>query len=182
NPSTCRSPITITIGGSATYTYTEENDNTQPVPLTSPCGITGFTSACCTSAGSDLAAQRSCFVTDDNCSGVTYKSGDTNNNNTLDPGEKWTFTCKLDNITAAVTNTARGHGNFNDQDVTFCDTPTSPPAHTFCDQDEKASATANVQKPSTKVTKTVASKSVVTTVEYNYTETNDGSLPFTPPD
>ena len=179
----CGSSITIIAGGSATYTYTERNDNTQDVPLTSPCGITGFTSACCTSAGSDLAAQRSCFVTDDKCSGVTYQSGDTNNNNTLDKGETWTFTCTLSNITAAVTNTALGHGNFNDQDVTFCATPSSPPAHTFCDQDEKASATVLVVKPDTCLIKKVASTSVSysTTVTYTYAEKNEGTVSLNSP-
>ena len=34
-------------------------------------------------------------VTDNTCSPVTYVSGDSNNNNKLDPGEKWVYTCSM---------------------------------------------------------------------------------------
>ena len=34
------------------------------------------------------------ILTDDKCSPVVYKSGDTNGNGKVDPGEIWTFTCQ----------------------------------------------------------------------------------------
>jgi uncharacterized repeat protein (TIGR01451 family) len=52
-------------------------------------------------------------VTDDNCSPVTFASGDTNGNNVLDPGETWLFHCTKatsDGDDLNVTNTGTGHG------------------------------------------------------------------------
>jgi hypothetical protein len=148
----------IVSGDSVTYTYVEENDGN--VSLNDPS------------------------VTDDKCSPVTYSSGDGNNNGDLDPGEKWTFTCTKTNITAGVTNTAIGHGTFTvagvTKDVTWCSDPQNPPPATTCDQDERAQATVTVKTPSTTLTK-AASPTVVTTVVYTYSETNDGQVPLNSP-
>jgi hypothetical protein len=162
------SKTSVVTGDSVTYTYTEMNDGN--VPLTNVS------------------------VTDDKCSPVTLQSGD-NGNSVLDPGETWTFTCSR-NLTKAdcatqssmctVTNTATGHASFTPpgttiaRDVTFCTDPNNPPANTFCDQDERATAMVTVLTPSTSMTKQ-ASASVVTTVNYTYTETNDGKVNLTPP-
>jgi hypothetical protein len=146
----------VVTGSSVTYTYVETNDGN--VPLKNPS------------------------VTDDKCSPVAYQSGDTNTNDVLDPGEAWTFTCTVTNLTQNTTNTAVGHGTFEgpngDEDVTFCSDPSSPPAGVRCDQDERAQATVTVLNPSTRLTK-AASASVVTTVSYTYQETNDGQVPLT---
>ncbi|NJD77169.1 MAG: DUF11 domain-containing protein [Candidatus Methanoperedens sp.] len=71
-------------GETVTYTYTETN--TGNVNLTNV------------------------RVDDDKCSPVTFKSGDTNNDGLLNPGESWKYECTAA-ITANTTNTATGHGN-----------------------------------------------------------------------
>src|SRR4051794_18401061 len=60
----------------ATYTYTLTNDSSTPVPIAPPNG------------------DRNRFVTDDQCSPVTYTGGDANNNVLLDNGEVWSFSCQ----------------------------------------------------------------------------------------
>ncbi len=94
------------------YTYKETNDGF--VPLTNAS------------------------VEDDNCSPVTYQSGDTNNNKILDPGETWVFTCQKTYTAAGTyTNNATAHG-FTPQgvDITF-------PAYPA----ERASATVIITIP-----------------------------------
>lgn len=146
----------IVTGESVTYTYVEKNDGN--VPLLTPS------------------------VTDDKCSPVVYQSGDADDNDILDPGEEWTYTCTATNVTANVTNTAIGHGIFEGpngpEDVTWCTDPNSPPAGVRCDQDERAQTTVTVLNPSTTLVKS-ASASVVTTVSYTYRETNDGQVGLT---
>jgi len=148
----------ITVGDSVTYTYTEENDG--QVALSNP------------------------FVTDDKCSPVSYASGDTNNNGVLDQGEKWTFTCTLNNVTADTTNTAIGHGTFTiggiSKEVTFCDPNAPPPDNTVCDPEEKAQASVKVHIPGTILTKS-AVPVVRTTVSYAFTEANAGEVSLNPP-
>jgi uncharacterized repeat protein (TIGR01451 family) len=58
-------------------------------------------------------------VTDDKCSPVTYVSGDMNNNNKLDPGEHWKYSCTT-TLSTTTTNTAIATG--------YSDNPQHQPA------------------------------------------------------
>jgi hypothetical protein len=105
------------------YTYTEQNDGNDP--LSPPGG-----------SNPPVAADRSKFVTDPGCTGnggtIAYAAtqpsgkGDVNNNNILDPGETWSFTCTATyNVsgtgTSTFTDTATGHGiDSLGEDVSFC--------------------------------------------------------------
>jgi len=65
---------TVALVGSATpltanYTYTETNDSTTPLSIST------------------------ISIADDQCSPVVYRSGDTNKNTNLDPGEHFVFSC-----------------------------------------------------------------------------------------
>jgi hypothetical protein len=99
-------PSKIEPGGSVTYTYTEVNDGTEPITLTSE--------------------------TDDSCAPVTptlgadgvHNIGDTNTNGILDPGETWTFTCTT-TLTATTTNTATFVGTANISGDTVTETATA---------------------------------------------------------
>jgi hypothetical protein len=59
----------LTQNASISVTFTYSEDNTGDDPLSAPT------------------------VTDNNCSPVTYSSGDTNTDGVLDPDETWIFTC-----------------------------------------------------------------------------------------
>ena len=115
----------------ATYSYTETNDGS--VPLTPP-----------------TAGDRSSIVTDPECTNaggtIAYQSGDTNNNNVLDPNETWTLTCTATfTQPGTYTNVATGHGiDPVGQDVTYCDDPANPPVGVRCDQDEQDTNTVTV--------------------------------------
>jgi uncharacterized repeat protein (TIGR01451 family) len=149
------SPTSVVVGGTVTFTYTDTNDGN--VPLSNPS------------------------VTDNQCSPVTFVSGDANNNGILDIGEAWTFTCqKTFTASGTFTNVAVGHGFFNGQDVTFCADPNNPPPGVRCDQQERATASVTVLSPSTKLTK-AATPSVQTSVTYAYTEQNDGQVALSAP-
>jgi len=65
-----------------TYTYTLLNDGTDPLFHTA--------------------------VADNACGPVTLQSGDTNNNQLLDPGETWTWRCQT-TLNATTTNTAQAN-------------------------------------------------------------------------
>ncbi len=73
-------------GGPVTYTYTVTNPG--------------------------VVAMHNVTVTDNTCSPVTFVSGDTNNNNLLDPGESWVYTCQT-NVPVSITNTAMAQGIAN---------------------------------------------------------------------
>lgn len=120
------SKTVVGYGGSVTYTYTEKNDG--EVDLLNPS------------------------VVDDKCSPVTgvigldliHNVGDTNLDGILSIGETWTFTCSM-RLLADTTNTAVAHGFLSDgTDVTWCADPTAPPKGVFCDQQESAKATVDV--------------------------------------
>jgi hypothetical protein len=118
-----------------TYTYTETNDAGDGSSLRPP-----------------VATDRNSLVVDDNCSAVTYVSGDTGNDKILSDGETWTFTCTAtvagpttDTGSNSVTNTATGHGiDATGSDVTYCANINSPPASTFCDQQERDRVTVAI--------------------------------------
>jgi len=73
------SPLTLLAGGGV-VTYTETVTNPTTIPLSNV------------------------RITDDKCSSITYISGDTNNDNKLDPNEIWTYACQA-NITKTTTST-----------------------------------------------------------------------------
>ena len=52
-------------------------------------------------------------VVDDKCTPVKYISGDFNNDSTLDPSERWNYTCTT-NLSNTTTNTAIATGYSND--------------------------------------------------------------------
>ncbi len=124
--------LTYTAGAVITYYYDEQNDGN--AELTKPSGG---------------------WVTDDNCSpvaevthsvevgGVTVvrNTGDTDNDEKLDGGETFHFTCTK-TVTAGsnlgpYTSTAVGHGiDPLGHDVTFCPYSDVTPALTRCDPDE----------------------------------------------
>jgi len=90
NPSTA---LTKTASAVVTYHYSETNDG--DVALTPP-----------------TTGDNTSVVSDDNCSTITYVSGDTGNDNIMSPGETWLFTCQVSLSSASgdvdVTNTATG--------------------------------------------------------------------------
>lgn len=151
-------------GDSVTFTYFEKNTGTGP--LTSP------------------------YVTDDNCSPVTEKktsgfnNGDGDQNNLLDVGETWQFTCTTTATAATATHVAIGHGtdaNFNNVDVTWCADVNAPPTGVWCSQTERAELTLTLINPSTSLAIT-ANGTVVhsgDSVTFTYKETNDGDGPIT---
>ncbi len=73
-------------GGAVTYTYTVTNPGVVPM--------------------------HNVVVTDNKCSPVSYVSGDTNNNNLLDPDETWTYTCKT-YVPVSMWNAATVEGRAN---------------------------------------------------------------------
>ncbi len=166
----------IKVGTTVTYTFKETNDGIDPLaPPTS-----GNRSSIVTDTGPDPSVSGSL---DGSCSPV-YQSGDTNNNNILDPNETWTLTCtKTYNTAGVYTDVAKGHGidaRLGNKDVTFCTDPASPPTGVICDQDERATGSITVVNPSTSLTKAAAPTEAVT-IAYTYTETNNGNDPLTPP-
>jgi hypothetical protein len=149
------SPTTIRSGQSVTYTYRETNDGRDPLTNVS--------------------------VTDDKCSPLVRGTDDPGNNDaTLSPGETWVFTCTQTITTAnsTVTNTATGSGFDTglNKTVTFCANPSSPPANTFCDQDERAQATVTIIHPATSLTQNAS-----IAVTFTYVEDNTGDDTLTSP-
>ncbi len=145
---------TIRAGDSVTYSYVEENDGRDPLTNVS--------------------------VTDDTCSPLVRGADNPgNNDSTLDPGEKWTFTCSTTlNVTTTNTALATGFDALLNKTVRWCsaDEQANPPSDVFCDQDERAQTTVTVINPSTVLTKTASA-----VVTYHYSETNDGDSALTPP-
>ena len=149
NPSTIltktASATTVLPGTPVTYTYRERNDG--DVPLT---GVS---------------------VVDDKCSPLARQpDAPGNNNNTLDVGETWVFTCTAV-VNAPTTNTAIGHGlDPTGLDITY---PLDP--------QERAQVTVRVINPSTILTKTASptSGTAPLAVTYTYTEKNTGDVPIT---
>jgi hypothetical protein len=144
----------IKSGESVTYSYVEEND------------------------GKDALTNVS--VTDDKCSPLVRGADSPgNNDSTLSPTEKWTFTCST-TLSATTTNTAlaTGFDALLNKTVRWCNATdlATPPSGVFCDQDERAQATVTVINPSTVLTKTASA-----VVTYHYSESNDGDAALTPP-
>ncbi|MGC9603529.1 MAG: ice-binding family protein [Minisyncoccia bacterium] len=73
-------------GGNVTYTYTVKNPG--------------------------VVAMNNMTVADDKCASVYRTSGDSNNNNLLDPGETWTYTCSV-NVPISTKNVATAKGQAN---------------------------------------------------------------------
>jgi hypothetical protein len=123
NPSTTFSKsASPSVSTTVTYNFSETNDGS--VPLNEP-----------------TAGSRTSLVQDNQCSTVTYLSGDSTTTGTahvLDPGETWLFRCsKTYTGTRTFSNAATGHGiDPVGKDVTYCADPTAPPTGVRCDQDE----------------------------------------------
>jgi len=139
-------------GGSATFTFTETNTGNES--LLTPT----------------VTANNGCVP--------VYASGDGDNDGKLDPAESWVFTCTISNITSDLTVTATGSGvgEFSGDIVTFCTDPNNPPAGTFCDQRERASASVDVISPGTDLVKKAS-----VSITYTYEESNDGDVPLSSP-
>jgi len=108
----------ITQGGSSVNTVTGRivpliGITKVPTPLSLPTG-TGSVAYNYTvwNVGGQQALDN-VTVTDDKCSPVTYVSGDTNNNNKLNPGEHWKYTCTA-TLSTTTTNTAIATGYSDD--------------------------------------------------------------------
>ncbi|HEX9711235.1 MAG TPA: hypothetical protein VGB52_01625 [Actinomycetota bacterium] len=172
---------TIHGGDSVTFTYTEENDGIDPLhpPVpgdadpTQTDGNGGWVvDDGCTPVLHTLGSASDALTSD-----ATHNIGDLNNNNVLDPGETWTFTCTT-TISATQTNTVIAHGidkRFDpDVDVTYCTDGIGPGGTglngdgEFCDPDERAQITITVINPSTALVKTAQA-----TITFRYYETND---------
>ncbi|MGQ0521151.1 MAG: DUF7507 domain-containing protein [Actinomycetota bacterium] len=150
-------------GDEVTFTITEENDGS--VPLTG-AHVTTDPEAC----GAVL----------------TGPTGDTANPGVLDPGETWTWTCTFE-VTGDpdldFTLTVIGHGTTPaGDDVTFCEAG-QPTTGKFCDEQEKDDVTVDIINPSTDVGVT-ADPDVIKageSVEFTFTEENDGDADLTSP-
>jgi hypothetical protein len=133
SPTVGRAPLDVV------YTYHEKNDSTTDVPIT---GVS---------------------LVDSNCGPVTFVSGDTNNNQTLDNNETWTFTCKKTyTVAGTFTNNVVGKGTSGVDNRAVAD--------------ELASITVNVGQPHSVLTKGATPKQGVAPlkVTYAYTYKNDG--------
>jgi len=187
--------VTAHVGDSITYAYTETNDGQDDLSQPNTTG------------GPTSTTDNGGWVTDNTCSPVLHvvgdgsttanslhNIGDLNNDNKLNVGEAWKFSCTLSNIQLpstgnTITNVAIGHGkdplikisstNTNPVDVTYC---TSGPGTggignnglgQFCDLDERDSNTVTIIAPSTSLTKTAQ-----VTVVYTFKETNTGNDPI----
>jgi hypothetical protein len=121
------------------YTYTEKNDSSTDVAI------------------------KGVSILDSNCGPVTYKSGDTNNNQILDRGETWTFTCgKRITSGRVITSDVVGKG------ISVVDNRAV--------DDELAQVVVHLAQPHSVLTKSASPThgSVPMTVTYTYTYTNDG--------
>ncbi len=139
------------------YTYTEANTGTQLITNLS--------------------------VTDDNCSPVTFLSGDTNGNGILDPGETWTFTCThLFTSPGNFTNTAFATGTlcFNGDCSKTDGVLTGDPTNPDNDPAERDSKTVDIERASTILTKQANTTfgEAPFPVKYTYKESNDGTVPL----
>jgi hypothetical protein len=81
------SPTMVRTGDPVTYTYTVTNGGVEPIL--------------------EVA------VTDDRCSPVGFRGGDTDGDQALDPGETWTFTCTA-SLTGTTVNVAVASGHDNE--------------------------------------------------------------------
>lgn len=99
---------TVAAGGTANFTINVSNPGTAPLS--------------------------SVVVTDPLCSAapLVRTSGDTDNDNVLDPGETWVYTCSIANVTQNLVNTASvnastGAGTVNASDTANVTVQTTPP-------------------------------------------------------
>lgn len=110
----------INVGDTVKFTYTETNDGTVTL--------------------------KNVKIIDDQCpdpsSLETPVSGDTDNDNMLDPGESWVFECEVTfNSPGTFTNTAYGYAETDDGTVI------THPEKNGTDPDEKAEFTVTVEEP-----------------------------------
>ena len=101
------------------------------------------------------------------------------------PGETWGWEIVVSGVDADTTFAAIGHGTDPlGDDTTWCDDPGSPPADTFCDQDERDEVSVTVVNPDTQVTISASPLTVIesgTDVTLTITEENTGDVDLTDP-
>ncbi|HEY5383533.1 MAG TPA: ice-binding family protein [Candidatus Paceibacterota bacterium] len=134
-----------------------------PNPLALPSGP-GPVTYTYTATNIGTVAMHGVWVKDNDCSPVTYISGDTNSNSLLDTDEAWVYTCTK-TVSATVTNTASAHGQANGWDTyafanatVVVGAPISPPL-------------INIVKVPSRLTPLPSGGGTVT---YTYTVTNPG--------
>jgi hypothetical protein len=151
---TTASPAVVVVGDTVTYAFTEQNDGN--VDLTNAKVTTD--SAACNSAMSPASLA------------------------TLVKNTSQVFSCALaTNATTPAVTTIVGTGEGMSQvgNVTYCTDPTTPPANTVCDQDERATARSVSIKPSTSISASISPTTARQgdTLTLTMVETNDGTTP-----
>lgn len=107
-------------------------------------------------------------ITDDTCAPLRFTGGDANGNDTLDTGEAWTYTCRRTfDQPGSFHSHARGTG------TNVADGLAAPL--------ERAEVSVSVTNPHTTLAVSASPASGVAplTVDYSYTETNDGTEAIT---
>jgi hypothetical protein len=121
-------PITVCEGDTVTLTICEQN--TGDVDLTNPYV--------------ELYEGTTLIGTYDETS-IEFVGVDGVDLGELDQGETWCWDVDVVAIDPTTTYNAIGYGHINGILVTWCETPTSPPADTICDQDELDEVTMNTE-------------------------------------
>jgi hypothetical protein len=150
------SPTTSTVrsGGNVSLTFSEANTGNEV--LLNPGVVATFSGT----AGTGCTAVHA------------SPNGDTNADGKLDPGETWTFTCTLTNVTVGGTVSAYafGTGELSGKLITGQD---PCPAGATCDANERTSMTITVIHPATSLRKTAQA-----TIVYTFREKNIGDDPL----
>lgn len=166
-------PTVAKDGNNVIFTITETNDGQAPSGFSASLALANVGVA---SPAGDCNAQ----LADNSGAPDSKAGGDTDD--LLEPGESWVWTCVVqvvggNDLTVQVTGTGTVlTGTARQRTVTFCADPQNPPSGTFCDQEERASATVDVVNPSTALNVTASAL-----ITYTFVETNDGDVALDPP-
>ncbi len=147
------SPTVAHVGDTVTLSFSETNNGTRAEDNLTSVSIS--TGRCSSAPALDPAVQTAAADSE------------------LDFGETWTYSCTF---TAAATDNgatlafiASGTDTLN-YTVTWCSNPASPPANTYCSQNERATTSITIINPSTVLTATASAY-----VTYTFVETNDSA-------